>query len=242
MSKKTQSLSKKNVSQKAEPEENELSSSIIDSIDFESITVEELNDNIKSDFHFEEVFHKLQDLFMQYSDEMKTMDDKRQKTIVFLKAVHKEYKKNHPHDYSFPDMSDDMDENTIDDDMNALDDDKNDVDIYDEEPLEVIPPVIEEKIIKTTKPVVAKQTKKPAAKSTTKIVTKTKTVTKEPLEHETIDNQQVIVDDNVEEHKVNDDTPPVTKPTAAKVPTKTGTKTKAVAKSTTGKPTKKTVK
>jgi len=128
---------------------------ISDTIDYEIITAEELIAKIRSsDSHFEEVFSKLQELFLGVSHEMEKMNQKRERCIIVLKAVHQEYKKNHPEGFDFPEISDEeingdiIDEIGIDIDAQEIDTG----DIYDEEPLKPKPKAVAKKTVAKPKP------------------------------------------------------------------------------------------
>ena len=77
--------------QKPEPVE-EKSESILECLNLEELSPGELVSKIENDAQYEEIFNKLNELFLGYSNDMTVIDQKRQKVIDLMKAMHAEFK------------------------------------------------------------------------------------------------------------------------------------------------------
>jgi hypothetical protein len=64
----------------------------VESLNLEELTPTELTQKIENDEQYEEVFTKLNELFLEYSNEMTVLDQKRQKVIDLMKSIHTEFK------------------------------------------------------------------------------------------------------------------------------------------------------
>ena len=101
MSKKTTTAVKKTVTKKVQAEEPATevvqqkasdTKNILENDNLEELSPEELKKKIENDEQYEEVFTKLNELFLGYSNEMTQLDAKRQKVIDLMKSIHTEFK------------------------------------------------------------------------------------------------------------------------------------------------------
>jgi len=151
----------------------------LNNADFDEITPEELLTKFDVDTQYQEMFDKLNESFLSYSDELELINIKREHIINLLKGIHKEYKKLHPNEM-FNDDFDDETDSMSDYDMND--------DVEEEEPIKPAPKTVkksppvesEPEVVKPTKPVKKPVAKKTEAKTTTKAVPKPKAPAKKP--------------------------------------------------------------
>lgn len=99
MSKKAVNTTVKKVVPKKTPEKETVheadenkSNNFLENFNLEELTSDELKSKIENDEQYEEVFTKLNELFLGYSNDMTTLDEKRKKVIDLMKSIHAEFK------------------------------------------------------------------------------------------------------------------------------------------------------
>jgi len=94
----------------------------VDNLNLEEMSPEELINVLHNDEQYEEVFNQLNELFLEYSNNMTTLDGKRKIIIDLMKAIHSEfkYKQEIVKNYIKEDEDEETDEET-DEDEESID-------------------------------------------------------------------------------------------------------------------------